>query len=258
MFFCRLARVRDTSGLVDAVNEFGSTRDVGLLSDEYEAYLDLIEAKTETIYNIANEARSKGMDFKTEVEIPRAKDLASRTVRLLDRYLRPEPDSSPIQIEERLRSLLDSVDRESASITIATESAKVMHELTGDLQKSIDTGLRVGLAVLTEAVLVAPLEGIGEVRILTNQEDGSSFLSIDFCGPIRAAGGTAQAMGVLIGDVIRRELGIDRYKPSEGEVERVKEEFVQRWPAIQAPSRGGGHDSPCMSGNGQWRGNGKD
>ena len=225
MFFCRLVRVRDTSGLVDAVNEFESTRDVGLLSDEYEAYLDLIEAKTETIYNIANEARSKGMDFKTEVEIPRAKDLASRTVRLLDRYLRPEPDSSPIQIEERLRSLLDSVDRESASITIATESAKVMHELTGDLQKSIDTGLRVGLAVLTEAVLVAPLEGIGEVRILTNQEDGSSFLSIDFCGPIRAAGGTAQAMGVLIGDVIRRELGIDRYKPSEGEVERVKEEF---------------------------------
>ena len=80
MFFCRLVRVRDTSGLVDAVNEFESTRDVGLLSDEYEAYLDLIEAKTETIYNIANEARSKGMDFKTEVEIPRAKDLASRTV----------------------------------------------------------------------------------------------------------------------------------------------------------------------------------
>ena len=32
-------------------------------------------------------------------------------------------------------------------------------------------------------------------------------------------------MGVLIGDVIRRELGIERYQPTEGEVERVKEEF---------------------------------
>ena len=177
------------------------------------------------MYKIANEARSKGIDFKTEVEIPRAKDLASRTVRLLERYLRPEEDSSPIQIEDRLRDLLDTMDRESASITIARESAKMMHELTGDLQKSIDTGLRVGLAVLTEAVLVAPLEGIGEVRILNNHGDGSSFLSIDFCGPIRAAGGTAQAMGVLIGDVIRRELGIERYQPTEGEVERVKEEF---------------------------------
>ena len=167
------------------------------------------------MYKIANEARSKGIDFKTEVEIPRAKDLASRTVRLLERYLRPEEDSSPIQIEDRLRDLLDTMDRESASITIARESAKMMHELTGDLQKSIDTGLRVGLAVLTEAVLVAPLEGIGEVRILNNHGDGSSFLSIDFCGPIRAAGGTAQAMGVLIGDVIRRELGIERYQPTE-------------------------------------------
>ena len=207
------------------VYSFGPTRETGRLSAEYAAYLDLIEAETDLVYKIANEARSKGIDFKTEVEIPRAKDLASRTVRLLERYLRPEEDSSPIQIEDRLRDLLDTMDRESASITIARESAKMMHELTGDLRKSIDTGLRVGLAVLTEAVLVAPLEGIGEVRILNNHGDGSSFLSIDFCGPIRAAGGTAQAMGVLIGDVIRRELGIDRYQPSEGEVERVKEEF---------------------------------
>ena len=207
------------------VYAFGPTRETGRLSAEYADYLDLIEAETDLVYKIANEARSKGIDFKTEVEIPRAKDLASRTVRLLERYLRPEEDSSPIQIEDRLRDLLDTMDRESASITIARESAKMMHELTGDLRKSIDTGLRVGLAVLTEAVLVAPLEGIGEVRILNNHGDGSSFLSIDFCGPIRAAGGTAQAMGVLIGDVIRRELGIDRYQPSEGEVERVKEEF---------------------------------
>ena len=55
------------------------------------------------------------------------------------------------------------------------------------MQKSIDCGLRVGLAVLTEAVLVAPLDGIGDVRILNNA-DGTEFLSIDFCGPIRAAG----------------------------------------------------------------------
>ena len=195
------------------------------LESEYQAYLDMMEIQTDAIYELASLARSKGIDFKTDVEIPRAKDLASRTVRLLDIYLRPEPDKSPLDIEDRLRDLLETLDRESASIAIARESAKMMHELTGDLQKSIDTGLRVGLAVLTEAVLVAPLEGIGEVKILNNHEDGTSFLSIDFCGPIRAAGGTAQALGVLIGDVIRRELGLDRYRPSEGEVERVKEEF---------------------------------
>ena len=99
-----------------------------------------------------------------------------------------------------------------------------MYSRDGDLREAIDCGLRVGLAVLTEAVLVAPLDGIGAVRILNNS-DGSEFLSIDFCGPIRAAGGTAQAMCVLIGDMIRRELGIGRYTPSTSEVERVKEEF---------------------------------
>ena len=34
-----------------------------------------------------------------------------------------------------------------------------------------------------------------------------------------------QALAVLIGDMIRRELNVDAYKPSDDEVERVKEEF---------------------------------
>ena len=32
-------------------------------------------------------------------------------------------------------------------------------------------------------------------------------------------------MGVLIGDMVRRELGLNRYIPTTREVERVKEEF---------------------------------
>ena len=107
---------------------------------------------------------------------------------------------------------------------IAIHVTKEMHAATGDRRRAIDSGLRVGLAVLTEAVLVAPLDGIGEVRIMSNS-DGSEFLSIDFCGPIRAAGGTAQALGVLIGDILRREIGVGRYIPTVPEVERVKEEF---------------------------------
>ena len=123
-----------------------------------------------------------------------------------------------------MRVLLQEHDRETAAIMIAISVTNEMHSRTGDRRRSIDSGLRVGLAVLTEAVLVAPLDGIGEVRILNNS-DGSEFLSIDFCGPIRAAGGTAQALGVLIGDILRRELGVGRYLPTIPEVERVKEEF---------------------------------
>ena len=71
---------------------------------------------------------------------------------------------------------------------------------------------------------MAPLEGISEVRLLNNM-DGSQFVSVHFAGPIRAAGGTAQALAVLIADMIRRELNIGHYQPTDPEVERVKEEF---------------------------------
>jgi hypothetical protein len=192
--------------------------DSARLSGEIAAYQKWLDEKAEEEYLLASEAKSKGLDFSRDIEIPRAADLASRTEKLLEEYLKG------LKIEDDLRELLGSTDRESASIQIAVDVARKMHVRDGDLRDAIDCGLRVGLAVLTEAVLVAPLDGIGAVRILNNV-DGSEFLSIDFCGPIRAAGGTAQALCVLIGDMIRRELGIGRYVPSTPEVERVKEEF---------------------------------
>jgi DNA polymerase II large subunit len=195
------------------------TYDTVLLERECKKYQDWLDRETEEVYQLASKAKNKGLDFENYIEIPRASDLASRTEKLLQKdYLKE------LSIEDDLRKLLKEYDRETASIKIAVDVAKSKFAETKDLQESIDCGLRVGLAVLTEAVLVAPLEGIGEVRILNNV-DGSEFLSIDFCGPIRAAGGTAQALGVLIGDMIRRELGVSRYIPTTEEVERVKEEF---------------------------------
>ncbi|DAC07539.1 MAG TPA: hypothetical protein D7H80_04040, partial [Candidatus Poseidoniales archaeon] len=196
------------------MSEYDSDR----LSSEVESYQGWLDLRTQEVYDIALQAKAKGLDFSTEIEIPRAADLASRTEKLLEEYLKG------LEIEDTLRAILLKTDRESASIQIAVSVAKRMYERDGDLREAIDCGLRVGLAVLTEAVLVAPLDGIGAVRILNNS-DGSEFLSIDFCGPIRAAGGTAQALCVLIGDMIRRELGLGRYNPSTREVERVKEEF---------------------------------
>ena len=202
--------------------------DIDRLSKEKDSYQVWLDNRIEEAYTIASEAKSKGLDFSEAIEIPRAADLASRTEKLLeDPYLYPDPerkDVTALRIEGPLRSLLLTHDRETAAIMIAISVTKEMHIKTGDKRRAIDSGLRVGLAVLTEAVLVAPLDGIGEVRLLNN-EDGSEFLSIDFCGPIRAAGGTAQAMGVLIGDILRREMGVSRYIPTVSEVERVKEEF---------------------------------
>jgi len=192
--------------------------DEARLSGECVSYQSWLDRRADEVYLIASEAKAKGLDFTEDIEIPRTADLASRTEKLLEEYL------DGMSIEDDLRNLLRTSDREPAAIEIALDVARRMHARTSDITKAIDSGLRVGLAVLTEAVLVAPLEGIGGVRIMNNA-DGSEFLSIDYAGPIRAAGGTAQALGVLIGDMIRRELGIGRYVPTTPEVERVKEEF---------------------------------
>ncbi|MEC8789393.1 MAG: hypothetical protein VXX17_04960, partial [Candidatus Thermoplasmatota archaeon] len=192
--------------------------DIERLEKEIQSYEEWLDERTEEAYKIAEVARKKGFDHSLEVEIPRASDLASRTEKLLIEHL------EGAEVADDIRKLLAEFDRETTSIKMATIVAKRFRDNGYDLQKSIDVGLRVGLAILTEAVLVAPWEGISEVRLLPNL-DGTQFLSIHFAGPIRAAGGTAQALAVLIGDMIRRELDVDAYKPSDDEVERVKEEF---------------------------------
>ena len=182
------------------------------------AYHQWLDERADDAYIIAEEARKKGYDHKEYVEIPRAADLAGRTEKLLIEHL------EGYEVADDIRLLLAEHDRETTSIMMAQSVARGFREQGYDLVTAIDVGLRVGLAVLTEAVLVAPLEGISEVRLLNNI-DGSQFVSVHFAGPIRAAGGTAQALAVLIADMIRRELNIGHYQPTDPEVERVKEEF---------------------------------
>ena len=192
--------------------------DEARLEAEMESYHQWLDERTDDAYHIAEQARKKGYDHKEFVEIPRAADLAGRTEKLLITYL------DGYEVAEDIRILLAEHDRETTSIMMAQSVARGFREKGYDLVTAIDVGLRVGLAILTEAVLVAPLEGISEVRLLNNI-DGSQFVSVHFAGPIRAAGGTAQALAVLIADMIRRELNVGHYQPTDPEVERVKEEF---------------------------------
>jgi len=192
--------------------------DVARLEAEMVAYHEWLDERADEAYIIAEKARNKGYDHKEYVEIPRAADLAGRTEKLLIEHL------DGYEVADDIRVMLAEHDRETTSIMMAQSVARGFREKGYDLVTAIDVGLRVGLAILTEAVLVAPLEGISEVRLLNNV-DGSQFVSVHFAGPIRAAGGTAQALAVLIADMIRRDLNVGHYQPTDPEVERVKEEF---------------------------------
>ena len=184
-------------------------------SPEMGEYFDRLSSMKDECYAIAEKARSLGYDPETFVEIPQAEDLASRVEKLLRDY---QVDG----VAEDIRRLTKEYgNREIVALMVAKEMAKRPAEST---EKALDRAVRVGLAVLTEGILVAPLEGIANTRI-RNNSDGTNYVDLVFAGPIRAAGGTGQAMSVLIADVVRTELGIGKYQPTDAEIARFDEEI---------------------------------
>ena len=184
-------------------------------SEEMGEYFSSLMAENQRCYDIAEKARQKGMDPETRVEIPQAEDLASRVEKLL-------ADFNVGEVADDIRRLTEEYkNRELVSLEIAKLVAQRPAEKK---ELAVDRAIRVGLAVLTEGILVAPLEGLADTKIKTNA-DGSEYIDLMFAGPIRAAGGTAQAMSVLIADVVRQAIGIGKYIPTEQEVDRFIEEI---------------------------------
>ena len=183
-------------------------------SESMQDYFSSLQREVDVCYDVAKRARMKGFDPELDVEIPQASDLAARVEKLLFEW---EVDG----VADRIRELSVDHDREEVSLLIAKEYAKLPAKTP---EFAVERAIRLGLAVLTEGILVAPLEGIAGVSINRNP-DGSDYLTVYFAGPIRSAGGTGQAMSVLIADVVRREVGLGRYAPTGPEVLRLKEEI---------------------------------
>ncbi|KZX11750.1 DNA polymerase II large subunit [Methanobrevibacter oralis] len=181
-------------------------------------YFDRLESETHKLYDIANKARSKGLDVKIETEVPLAKDLAERVEGLV----------GPVGVANRIKELEQNITREEVAFEIAAEIASGKFELTGDKadyneEQRCDQALRTALAILTEGVVAAPLEGISQVKIKENF-DSTKYIAVYFAGPIRSAGGTAAALAVLLGDKIKEAINIDDFKPIDEEIERYVEE----------------------------------
>ena len=185
------------------------------VSTEMGTYFTTLQKEIDVCYTIAETARQKGFDPTYNVEIPQAKDLAARVEELV----------GPKNIAPKIREVTKKIgNRELVSLEIARYIANGENYSFPSIDKALDQAVRTGLAILTEGVLVAPLEGIADVKLGENN-DGSKYVDLYFSGPIRSAGGTGQAMSVLIADVVRRDLGIKRYQPTKGEIERYKEEI---------------------------------
>jgi len=180
-----------------------------------ERYFARIEDRLDEAWDVAEAAKEQGHDPKPEIEIPIARDMADRVENIL------EIDG----VAERVRELEGEMSREEAALELVTD---FVEGTVGDYDSragKVEGAVRTAVALLTEGVVAAPIEGIDRVELLEN-DDGTEFVNVYYAGPIRSAGGTAQALSVLVADYARSLLDIDEYRPRDVEVERYAEEIA--------------------------------
>jgi DNA polymerase II large subunit len=178
-------------------------------------YFDHLQQGLKNAMQIAQAARSRGLDPTTDVEIPLAVDLAERVEKLI---------GIP-GIAVRVRELEEKgLSREEAALAIGVDFAEGRLGKGASKIQSVENAIRTSVALLTEGVVAAPIEGIARVDLGKN-DDGTEYLKVYYAGPIRSAGGTAQALSVLVADYVRRAMGIAPWKPRPEEVERYVEEI---------------------------------
>jgi len=185
------------------------------MSEKDERYFERLEAELDEAFAVANAARERGGDPVPEVEIPVAQDMADRVENIL----------GIDGVAERVRDLEGEMSREEAALELVSD---FVEGSVGDYETragKVEGAVRTAVALLTEGVVAAPIEGIDRVELLEN-DDGTEFINVYYAGPIRSAGGTAQALSVLVADYARALLDIDEYRARESEVGRYAEEVA--------------------------------
>ncbi len=180
--------------------------------EEVESYFSHLEERIKKEFEIASRAREKGFDPELKPEIIVTRDYAERVEKLLNLP----------GIAEEIRKLeAEGKNREEIAMTLADRIVLTQLELNDE--KVAEKALRLALAIITEAVpIAAVIEGLAKVEI--RRDTRSRWLALHFASPIRAAGGTAAALTILIGDLIRRKLHLDKFVPTPQEIERYVEE----------------------------------
>jgi DNA polymerase II large subunit len=180
------------------------------------SYYQDILSQYEAAQNTAAAARSKGFDPTDVVESKTVFDLADR----VNQMLRLDQFEGLV---DRLRELLHTTQKERAALTISQEIALGKFG-TLERHEALSYGVRAGLAVMTDGVTVAPLEGISGVAIKQN-DDNTDYVSVSYAGPMRSAGGTEAAFSLVIADLTAKKLGLSNYRARQEEIDRFAEEL---------------------------------
>ncbi len=187
-------------------------------------YFDDINQGALKQHNIATDARKKGYDPEEFVEVKLAENLAQRVIGLISAVAPQLSDSKAIDRILELEKKYSPLDWRVA-LQIALEIAQEKFCKFKDLKESMEIGIRTGFAYVTLGVVSAPLEGFVSLDLKDRLDGKGKYFCLNYSGPIRAAGGTAAAVSVIIADFIRKSMGYAEYDPTEKEVQRCYAEL---------------------------------
>lgn len=194
------------------------------MTSKIDAYFKELDEKLDVAYKLAQKAKAKGYDPNPFVEMPVARDISERVEGLIA-VAAPQivGKGMPQRIQE-LEKVYAKLDWR-VCLEIAYEVACEKFCKFSDKAEAMSIGAKAGLTYLTLGVVSAPLEGFIGFEI-KKRRDGKEYLAMSFAGPIRAAGGTAGAVAVIIGDYVRKKMGYSEYDPDELEIKRFHTELM--------------------------------
>ncbi len=172
-------------------------------------YHEILKKGLANELEIAKRARRKGLDPALQPEIKVTRDIAERVEALIGIK----------GVGARIRELEHKgYGREEVALRIALDFAAAKF---GNYKRYevIEKAVRTSVAILTEGVVAAPLDGISRIEVGRN-DDSTEYIKLFYSGPIRSAGGTAQALSVLAADYIRKRMGFAAYSPRDEEIWR--------------------------------------
>ncbi len=181
-------------------------------------YFEHIETEVSKNFAAGKEARKKGFDPVSDIEIPIATTLAEKAIGLISTMY---PQLNDKKISDRIVGLEKEYGPLTVSVAlgIAEEIAREKHCKFSSLMEAIDAGIRVGFAYMTLGVVSSPLEGFTGLK-LGKTRNGEDYFKAYFSGPIRSAGTTAGCVALMIIDYLRETFGYAKYDPTEDEVKR--------------------------------------
>ena len=112
-------------------------------------YFEQLESELETCFTIASEARKNGEDPSLSPEILPARDLAERVENLI---------GIP-GLAQRIRQLDKTMSREEAALAIGLGFANNEFGSYESKVQVVEKAVRTAVAMLTEGVVAAPIEG---------------------------------------------------------------------------------------------------